>query len=292
MNKKKIIITGASSALMLKLISLIDKDKYEIFGISRNIKNKPKQEIRWIKGDLEKIDEIKEHFASCHILIHAAAVTHTQDKEEYFKINTKGTENIVKIAKDYKTEKLVFISSRAAGFKSGAYGESKIIAENHIKQNFNNWIIFRPSEIFGGNKNEGIEKMINDIYFKKIIFCPANIPSKLYPVYIDDVASVIYDNTFNKNVLNRIITVNGKDGFSYTEFAEFTSKIFRKKIIIIPVPKFVLFLMKSLIEFFHLKTGIAPDQIDRLYSKKEIEKPDYKQISIEDYLKKYKNNAY
>ena len=283
--KKKIFITGASSELMAKFISFIKKDKYAIFCLSRNKKNKKNTHIRWIKGDIQSPEEYKDIIKTCDIIIHAAAVTHSSGKQKYFDVNFAATKKLLDIALEYKIKKFIFISSRAAGFKSGAYGKSKILAEEYIKENFDNWLIFRPSEIFGGSKNEGIQKMIYDIKLKKNIVCPINIPSKLYPIFIDDAARIMYNCTFEKPIKNKIITINGKIGFSYTELAKFTAENLRKKIRIIPIPKFIMFFLKIIIEILPVNTGISPDQINRLYSKKNTDFLNYDYFKLEDYFK-------
>ena len=286
--KKKIFITGASSELMTQLISLLNKEEYEILCLSRNTFKINKKNISGIKGNIREIHKFKEQLKSCDIIIHAAAITHSSDKKKYFEINLEATKELVNIAVESKIKKIIFISSRAAGFKSGAYGESKIRAEEYIKRNIENYLIFRPSEIFGGSKNEGIQKMFSDIKTKKYIICPLNVP-KLHPVSVDNTVRIIYDFSFIKNTINQTITINGNKGYTYVELAKLTAKIFRKKIRIIPVPKFIMLLMKTFLEIFKINIGIAPDQISRLYSKKEIQSLNYHFTEVEDYLKNFKS---
>ncbi len=287
-SKQKIFITGASSELMKNLISLLNKEEYEIFCLSRNTYHTEGENIYGIKGDILEIHKFKEQIKSCDIIIHAAAVTHTSDKKKYYEINLDATKKLVDIAVEYKIKKFIFISSRAADIKNGAYGESKIRAEEYIKQNIENYLIFRPAEIFGGSKNEGIQKMFSDIKTKKYIICPLNVP-KLYPVSVDDTIQIIYDFSFIKNTANQTVIINGNKGYSYVELTKLTAKIFRKKIRIIPVPKFIMLFMKIFLETFKINIGIAPDQISRLYGKKEIQNLNYRFTEVEDYLKNFKS---
>jgi len=284
--KKKIFITGASSELMKKLILFINKKNFEIFCLSRKNSERTENGISLVKGDIQNIHLFKKELKSCDIIIHAAAITHSSDKERYFDINLEATKELVDIAVEFKIKKFIFISSRAAGLKSGSYGKSKILAEEYIKQTLNNWLIFRPSEIFGGSKNEGIQKLFSDIKTKKNIICPLSTP-KLFPVFIDDTTQIIYDFSFNKKIINKIITVNGKEGYTYKELVKLTTKIFQKKNRIIPIPKFIILFMQIILETFHLNIGIAPDQISRLYGKKGTENLSYNLIGVEDYLRNF-----
>ncbi len=286
-SKKKIFITGASSELMKKLISLLNKEEYEIYCLYRNTYDTLGDNIIGITGDIREIQKLQEQIKSCDIIIHAAAITHSSNKKKYYEINLNATKELVDIAVEHKIKKFIFISSRAAGIKSGAYGKSKILAEEYIKQNIENQLIFRPAEIFGSDKKEGIEKIFSDIKTKKYIICPLNIP-KLYPVSIDDTVRIIHDFSFLKNTINQTVTINGNKGYTYVELVKLTAKIFQKKIRIIPVPKFMMLFMKIIIEIFKINIGIAPDQISRLYGKKETENLNRNLTEVEDYLKKFK----
>ena len=255
--KKKIFITGASSELMKKLILLINKNDFEILCLSRKNSEKTESGISLIKGDIQNIRLFKEELKPCDILIHAAAVTHSSDKQKYFDINLEATKELVDIAVEFKIKKFIFISSRAAGLKSGSYGKSKILAEEYIKQTLNNWLIFRPSEIFGGNKNEGIQKLFSDIKTKKNIICPLSTP-KLFPVFIDDTTQIIYDFSFNKKIINKVITVNGKEGYTYKELVKLTTKIFQKKIGLSRFLNSLYCLCKLYLKLFILTSGLLP----------------------------------
>ena len=82
--------------------------------------------------------------------------------------------------------------------------------------------------------------------------------------------------------MNKVTTINGKEGFSYYELICKISKTIKKRIFIIPVPKFIMFFGQWLVTFFRLKIGIFPDQVSRLYSYKETEQA-FGSVSIEEY---------
>lgn len=283
---KNILITGASSLLMQELIKKINKNDFNIWAVTRNKSKINIPEIRLLVGDICEVAFIDGIIKNnkIDIVIHAAAVTHSYIAQEYFDVNLQSTINLVVASKRNNVKKFIFISSRAASKQSGAYGFSKLKAEEYIKSNFSNWLIIRPSEIFGGKKGEGIDKLINDLLLRKIILCPVNMKSKLFPLYITDAAQIIYDLIFDSHNINKGITVNGKEGFSYYELIRKISKIMNKKVYIIPVPKFTMYLIKWSVELLRLKVGIVADQISRLYSYKETGlSPKIVNVSIEKY---------
>jgi len=283
-----IIITGYTSALAQKLLALIDKKGHTFHCITRKCKTRSiDSNFTIIEGDITNKNFIEKIISEKKIdlFIHAAAITHSYNQAEYEEVNFKSTVYIVDALKKYNPEcSMIFISSRTAGYKSGGYGISKIKAEDYIKNNLKNWLIFRPSEIFGTEKSEGIQKLISDTLSKTILFCPVNIKYKLYPVYIDDVVNIINDYIFNLNIKNQIITINGSEGYSYSELVKNIAAAANKKIMILPLPEFLLFFIKYFLSFFKIKSSVTPDQIDRLYCKKSIQTLNYKFKSVKDYI--------
>lgn len=288
--RKNILITGASSILMHELIKKINEKEFIIWAVTRDSAKISNPKIKLLEGNIRDPSFINSIVLDnkIDIVIHAAAITHTGNAQEYFDVNLQSTINLVDASKQNNVQKFIFISTRAAGKDSGAYGISKLKAEEYIKTNVDQWLIIRPSEIFGGNKKEGIDKLINDLLHKKIIFCPMNLKSKLYPIFNGDAAQVIYDLVFEQHLDRKVITINGKEGFSYYELIDKICKTMKKKVHIIPVPKIIMFTIKWIVEVFKIKTSFVPDQISRLYSFKEIELA-FNSISIEEYAQKQMN---
>jgi len=50
------------------------------------------------------------------------------------------------------------------------------------------------------------------------------------------------------------------------------------------VPKIIMQLMGMIIRLTHFKMGLVPDQIPRLYSRKEIQNVDHEMLDMETYL--------
>ena len=85
--------------------------------------------IKFHQIDVREYNKLREICKNVNGIFHEAALTVVQDsftkKEEYYDVNLKGTENILKIAKEFNI-KVVFASS------SSVYGNSEIIP---IKEN-------------------------------------------------------------------------------------------------------------------------------------------------------------
>lgn len=282
-DKKRVFITGASSSIMRNVISHMDRNVYELIGLSRT-KQDLDNKIKWVTGDLRNIAQMENQLTGCDHIIHAAAVTHSMNNEDYTEVNLSGTQQLVDLALRLNIPRFTFISSRTAGMKSGAYGKSKALAEHYIKTNLKQWLILRPAEVFGNNPNEGIGKLLNDAATRKVMYCPAGIPSPLFPIHENDVGRIIHDLALECKKSNEIITINGSKGFSYREIIGLVNKVSGQKTRIIPIPKFVLKPTGKLLAITKIKTGIVPDQIPRLYSEKSTQTLNYPLLGLEDFI--------
>lgn len=288
--KKKIFITGISSLLMQKLSKKIDLSEYRVIGLVRNSGIIKLDNVEIIEGDICDSDSFAHHIQDCYMVIHAAAVTHSIKETQYFNVNLNATKNLVDISNLHQVKRFIFISSNTAGIKSGAYGLTKLLAEEYIQNNFDGWTILRPSEIYGYNSKEGLEKLINDVINKSIVFCPLNIPSKFFPIHIEDAVQMIFKNTFDTNCINKLTFVNGNKGFSFIEVIELVKSITNKKVHIVFIKKEMMFIIKKIASIIPINIGIIPDQIARLYSVKQNDKSALDLIKLETYIQKIVDN--
>ncbi|MBW1847930.1 MAG: NAD-dependent epimerase/dehydratase family protein [Deltaproteobacteria bacterium] len=282
--KPSILITGASSSLMNAFIDIIDFGKYDVCAITRNPQSISNPNIHVLEGDICDRNFTRTALKNVYAVFHAAAVTHAFNKQDYDNVNVKGTRNLIDAALLNEVERFIFVSSRTAGVHNGAYGLSKFLGERYLQNNFSNWIIFRPAEIYGGAKDEGIDKLIHDILNKNFLLCPAQVKNKLYPVFMIDVAKIMYDIVFKKKYQNKIITINGREGYSYIELAKHICQILSKKRPILPVPEIIMRLVGWIIKLTHVEMELIPDQIQRLYCKKDTQDLDYELVDIKSYL--------
>lgn len=284
--KRKIVITGISSVIMQKLCLLIDLSEYEITGITRNPDSISLDNIKIVKGDLHNIQEFAHFIAGCDMVIHGAAVTHSRNEKEYYRVNLEATQSLVEIAHDHGVRRFIYVSTNTAGTKSGAYGLTKLLAEEYIQKNFNGWTILRLSEVYGGGTSEGIEKLMADVLGKPYVICPVGMASKFYPIHITDAARQMHSRIFNFNdkYLNKISVINGPDGFSFSEVIGLTKTISGKNVRVVYLNRKLMFLIKYFTRMLPLNLGMVPDQVDRLYSTKHFEKPEGFFMKMETYI--------
>src|SRR5215217_8030907 len=126
----QILVTGASSALAVGVLrQLLLNSDLELW-CGRHRKEIPIADSRLHVIDLDLASDLRgllrEHF---DLVIHFAGVTHAADEQQYWKVNLEGTVRLAETTHENGCRRFVYISTRCATPSSGAYGESKLAAE-------------------------------------------------------------------------------------------------------------------------------------------------------------------
>ena len=126
----KFAVTGGAGFVGSNIVKLLIKEKHEVVIIDNMHTGKKENlegimdKIEFCELDIRNILELENKIKDVDGIFHEAALTIVQEsfimKEEYYDVNVKGTENILKIAKKYGI-KVVFASS------SSVYGNTETI---------------------------------------------------------------------------------------------------------------------------------------------------------------------
>src|SRR6185436_18824010 len=262
----RILVTGASSLLAARLLKqLLSTSDWEFWG-GRHRKEIPIDDPRLhvIDLDLESGLSDSTHF---DLVVHFAGVTHASDERQYWKINLEGTVRLAEAVRRNGCRRFVYISTRCATRGSGAYGESKLAAEQELqKLEWESLLIIRPAEIYGGESDEGIDRMLATGRRWRIV--PAlfgNSNLRFAPMHVDDFTTLAAELIQQHQNGVRIETMCGPEDLSGLDLALRISKHYRA----VPLPMWwpaVALGLKAL----H-KIGITivkPDQLTRLIGAK------------------------
>ena len=162
----KIVITGGSGFIGVNLVELLLKNDCEI--INYDIKKPPcSAQIRfWKNIDILNYNLFENQLINDQpdYIVHLAARTDLNEKKDIHKydVNIKGVRNLMNISLKLNKIKRILVASSMLvcrigyNFKSyddyspnTVYGESKVLTEKIVKEFNNNWVILRPTSIWG-----------------------------------------------------------------------------------------------------------------------------------------------
>ena len=270
----KILITGGGGFLGLHLASYLNKkgNKLTLVDIQKfdNAEYPPNANL--VVCDIRNDKELKKHIKGQDVIIHAAAALPLWKKEDIYSTNINGTRNVLDISKIYNIKRVISISSTAVyGVPEkhpieeqdprvgvGAYGESKIIAEDlcfKAIEKGQHVTIIRPKTFVGTGRLGVFEILFDWIHDGKRIPIIGKGDNRYQLLDVDDLVDACYlfclknkkeyDGAFNIGA-EEFKTVK-EDLEKLFRFAKSGSKVF-------PTPAFIV--KKAL--FIFEKLGLSP----------------------------------
>lgn len=176
----KILITGASGFIGSFIVEEALKQGFETWAAIRKSSSKAflkDERIHFIELNLSSEEQLHEQLKNHQFdyVVHAAGVTKCLHPEDFFRINTEGTKNLVRTLLDLQMplKRFVYISSlsimgaireeqpyreireRDKAQPNTAYGKSKLEAEQWLDQQVGlPYIILRPTGVYGPRERD------------------------------------------------------------------------------------------------------------------------------------------
>jgi len=265
----RVLVTGASSPLAVGVMRqlLLNRD-LEIW-CGRHRKEIPLADPRLHVVDLDVASDLATTLPAAHfdLVIHFAGLTHASDEQQYWKINLEGTVRLAEATHANGCRRFVFISTRCATHGSGAYGESKLTAEQELqKLEWKSLLFIRPAEIYGSASNEGIDRMLATARRWRIVpalFGHRNL--SFAPLHVDDFSKLVAELIEQHDAGIRIETVCGPEDLNGVVLAQRISKAYRA----VPLPLWwpaAAVCLKALHRIGF--ASVKPDQLTRLTGEK------------------------
>src|SRR5437588_2428392 len=186
-----VLFTGASSTPGERVLRRIleDADFSEIWcGVNRRDVSVTHSKLRRLPLDLTSKVSLEPIPKPLDLVIHFAAVTHAVDEGTYWEVNLQGTKRLAEQARALGRRRFFYVSTRCAVAGNGAYGESKLAAEEALtKMTWDSLFILRPAELYGGDSREGLDQFVSlasRLHVVPLLWGNKNI--RFAPVHIDD----------------------------------------------------------------------------------------------------------
>ena len=264
----RVFVTGASSGIGRRIVNALLIEGHEVICLSRQRSFLVEKAVV-IQGDLQDPTSFSKYLENIDLVIHGAAITHTDNTKLYFKINFEATKGLVRLAEHHHAKRFLYISTRALGPDGGAYAASKFRAEECITSSQLSWVIFRPSEVYGTNKDEGIDALINLVLTNKIIPIIGRGQYKFAPVFVDDVVKATLNLIQRNEIVRKIYTICGPEVFTMKDFVSVLCQAYSLNRISLYVPVFLVKVAVRFKRILPLPVRVTRDQIDRLQISKD-----------------------
>ena len=281
-----VLVTGASGGLGQNLLRYLIANKN--LDVRALVHRSPVSLANCIRGDLLDMTSLVRATQGLDTVVHLAALTHTNRWEDYYRINVDGTGNLLSACSVNGVKRFIYVSSQAAAPNGGSYAESKLKGEDLVKESGLKWVILRPSEVYGPNSPDAINKLIRWIQGCMVVPIIGDGTYKLSPAYIDDVIEVMGQCLWNPDMEGKSWVLSGPEEMTFTELVNRICRFLEVKRFKVFIP--VIF-AKGMIEIFALlgKELLVRDQIPRLLCEKPpvFHPPNYNPRKLEQGLSEF-----
>lgn len=269
----KTLVTGATGFIGSHLVEELVKRGYDVTCLVRRTSN-----LRWIDGlKVNLIYGDCEQGSLSHLpgdieyVYHLAGLTKAKREEDFFCVNSKGTENLLKAltSKAKGIKRFLYLSSLAASGPSdegrpigetkepkpvSAYGKSKLEGE-FITLRYGEYMpitIIRPPVVYGPRDRDLL------IFFKllKKGFYPYWGKCYYSMIYVDDLVRGMIQAAENKKAEGKIYFMSDGEIYTNDDILSEISQVFDSKIIKFKIPLSMISLILGLIAPLRNKTSI------------------------------------
>ncbi|MFA6250158.1 MAG: NAD-dependent epimerase/dehydratase family protein [Candidatus Shapirobacteria bacterium] len=252
---KKIFITGANGFIGHNLVNYLSGRGYEVYALIRK-STVPcfdlKENVRVIRGDLLDKESLEKNVPQGSVVINLGA--NPYDPKLSYLVNVGGTRDLIDVCKRKRVKKFIHTSSQSTKIRTkGVYADSKLKCDDMIKESGVNFVILRPSLVYGGGE-KGLFNKIKTLV-SKAPFIPVfgDGKCKICPIYIDDFCRVVECLIEDSNLKNEVFDVGSRKAITYGEMYEKTIARINGKAKILHIPVTVGIFFGRVFELAKLK---------------------------------------
>ncbi len=278
-----VLVTGASGFIGNFLVKEAVRKGYDVWAGVRatsHIDELHVNEIHLIELDFASVETLKMQLSDhkemnkkWDYIIHTAGVTKCKDKNDFEKVNTQGTKNLIEALSELEMipDKFVYLSSlsvfgpihekeilpiseKDTPCPNTAYGNSKLRAEEYIKSipDFP-YLIFRPTGVYGPREKDYF-LMVKSIQ-KHFDFAVGFHEQLLTFVYVADLAQAIFLG-IEKEICRKSYFVTDGNVYTSRDFSDLIQKELGNPFVIhIKCPLIILKVISLCAEFIASSSG-------------------------------------
>ena len=255
MKNKNVLVFGSTGFIGRSLTKRLLQNGYKLIcpvrnasRVKRNILSGDIGQIEIVNFDIHNLDEIKNKIKGSDFVINLVGVLYEKNNLSFELVHYLLPKKIASYCELYK-KPFLHVSSLGSTFQSKSnYLVTKKMGEEFIENNNNNYIIIRPSTVYGEEDNffNLFGKMAKLLPFLPLI---KNGTTKFQPIYVNDLSLLIFNllNNFDK-YQNINLAAVGNEIFTFKEILSHVFYSLKKKERFFYIPSFLAIIQGKILE--------------------------------------------
>jgi uncharacterized protein YbjT (DUF2867 family) len=177
-------------------------------------------------------------------------------------VDAKGTENLVRAAKEAGAKRYIFLSGAGASPESPHHWlRAKWRAETAVRESGLLYTIFRPSWIFGP-EDKALNRFLGMSRFLPFVPLIGSAgKQRLQPVFIDDVGRAVAEALVHPTADNQVFEIGGPDVLTMKEIVGTALEVSGRRRLLLSAPKSVMKAAASVLQFIPGRP-LTPDAVE------------------------------
>ena len=264
----KVLVTGGTGFVGPKIVHALRARELDVRCLVRD-RSRGRTLESWgcelAEGDVTERDSLSPALAGCDVVVHLVAIIQGRP-EDFERIMSQGTRNVVAAAKEAGTRRFVLMSALGTSEETKElvpYYRSKWAMEQAVKESGLEHVIFRPSFVFG--RDGGILPTFMRIArIAPVTPIVGSGEQRVQPIWVDDVGAFYAKGVDLPEAANRTFEVGGPDAVSWNELYARIKRVLGKRRPSVHIPFGLMRVNAALLEKLPGPTPVTRDQLKML----------------------------
>ncbi|HEX2951853.1 MAG TPA: complex I NDUFA9 subunit family protein [Armatimonadota bacterium] len=260
----RVFLTGGTGFIGTHIRQYLASNGHQVVAITRH-PMPDEDNITWVTGGINNIDSLIDGMDGCHAVVHLVGIIREHGSVTFNSVHVQGTTNVVNAMRQLGIKQIIYISALDAAQKAPtAYLRSKWLAEEAVRGAGVDYVIFRPSIVFGPG-DHFISLLANQLLHDPLIPIIGKGDYQFSPVNITAVAEAITQALLQQEKIgNQVYELCGPESLTYVQLIEIISDYLHKHKAKLFLPVWLVKIGIALAGLLHIPTPITASELTML----------------------------
>lgn len=236
----KVLVAGGTGFIGQHLCRELSERGHDVTALARDPDPTTVPDgVETAMGDVTAYDSIESAFENQDAVVNLVSLPPLfkpkGGEEMHDRIHRGGTENCVRAAEKHGVERFVQISALGADSNGPThYIRAKGKAEQVVRESELDWVIFRPSVVFG--EGAGFVSFTRKLTPPVLAPLPGGGKTRFQPIHVDDLVGMLADAIEEDEHVGETYEIGGPEVLTLADVAKLTRQARGQSVSILPIP--------------------------------------------------------
>lgn len=290
-----IAVTGATGFVGSHLCRLLVERGHKVTALVRPGSPRARLfggEIGFAEGDITRPETLPAAFQGCDVVVNLVGIIRETRDQTFERIHAEGAAAVALAAREAGVRRLVHMS--AAGTRPhapSAYHRTKWMGEEAVRASGLQWVILRPSLIFG--IGDGFTTTMMDLVRRApVIPVIGSGKNRMQPIAVEDVCAAFASSAEEERHVGQTYDLGGPEQLTYEQIVRMVARELGVRRLFVHLPVWLMMPLSGVLSRISSRFPLTPDQI-RMLQEDNVAEPNHAHevfglelMRLEDGLKK------